>query len=201
MRIILLCLFFVPIFSIAQFDRASTGDPHKSEINKDIFRANATLSIDSRLSITANYEHEIKRPFTFVLKAGPSFSRDYITTDAFGEEQYRFTMNVVASGELRYYFNLRHRIKLEKTTRNFSAGYLSLEPFVSTKPFAILNNDKDYDPQPTKTGVYLNLGFQKQVRKTYFNAFFGTRADTKIYNHNEDVFDIIQGGVTVGRAF
>jgi len=32
------------------------------------------------------------------------------------------------------------------------------------------------------------------------NAYFGTRFFGSVYSHSVDVFDIIQGGITIGRV-
>ncbi|MEP7107639.1 MAG: hypothetical protein ABI760_06640 [Ferruginibacter sp.] len=199
MKMFLLFLLLTPHITNCQ-PVPGDNDPHKMEIEKNIFRELLTLSIDGSLAVTGCYEHEIYRPFTVVVKAGPSFGREEILNNIWGNEQYRFTLSGVASCELRYYYNLGRRIRLEKTTRNFSAGYLSLEPFVVSKSI-ILINKAEAETKPSHAGVYINIGLQKQINRTYFNAFFGTRFGGKIYETSVTVFDIIHGGATIGRVF
>lgn len=200
MKSLFLFFLLLPKIAVCQTASSKYADTFKEEIDKNIFRVMLTLALDESLDIKACYEREICKPLSFVIKAGPSFSREYISTDAWGNEQYQWAVKAVASGELRCYYNLKRRIRHEKTIRNFSAYYLSLEPFVMSSPLIYLNNAGE-GSQPATAGAYINIGFQKQVRHTYFNLFFGTRFFGKIYAHSVDVFDIIHAGVTIGRAF
>lgn len=175
-------------------------DHYKSEINKNIFRVLLGFSSDNGGSFIAMYEHRVHQAFTVVVKAGPACMKDGFWIDSIGNTKYRFAFNVIASGELRYYFNLQRRIRLEKTTRNFSAGYFSLEPFVTSKTlFFIYKGEGEINPG--NAGVYINVGYQKQFKKRYFNVYFGTRLPGKVYSNSVDVSDIIHFGVTIGRAF
>jgi hypothetical protein len=188
MKIFILFLFIIPQLAICQVDPLKYEDPYKMDIDKHIFRLLCTFTLGRSLLFTGCYEHEIKRPFTVVVKAGPSiFAGDNSADDG-------IALAAIASGELRYYFNLNRRIKHEKTIRNFSAGYLSLEPFVISKSLTILN-DSGAEEKPASAGVYINIGFQRQVKRSYVNVFFG-----KIYSNSVDVFDIIQGGVAFGHV-
>lgn len=201
MRYYFLFLLLITQLAFCQVNSPKDAYYNKWEIDKDIFRIMMTLSTDASLSFTGFYEREIKRPFTVVLKAGPAITREYLSTDVWGDDEYRWTLNAIAAGELRYYFNLNRRIKHEKTTRNFSAGYLSLEPYVLSKSLLILNR-LDAEDKSGSAGAYINIGFQKQVNATTcYGAFFGTRFPGKIYSHSVDVLDIIHGGITIGRVF
>jgi hypothetical protein len=191
MKIFLLSLFIIPQLAICQVNLLKYEDPYKMDIDKHIFRLLCTFTTGENLLFAACYEHEIKGPFTMVLKAGPSIFADDNSVD------YGIALAATASGELRYYFNLNRRIKYEKTIRNFSAGYLSLEPFVISKSLTILN-DSGVEEKPASAGAYLNIGFQRQVKRSYVNVFFGTRFFGRIYSNSVDVFDIIQGGVAFG---
>lgn len=199
MKCLVLFFLLIPQMSFCQNNLLEDED-YKVEIEKDIFRVLMALKTDPGLSITACYEREIKRPFTFFLQAGPFFSREYLFTDAFGDEQYVWYARAQASAEVRYYFNLFRRIKHKKITQNFSADYFSIEPYVSSKTLIILN--KFYgENKRGLSGAYINWGYQKQVKVTCIGAFFGTRFPGKIYSNSVDVFDIIHGGITVGRVF
>jgi hypothetical protein len=200
MKFHFLLLLLISQRAICQFIPPGEQDLHKMEINKNIFRVLMTTLIDESFAFTGCYEREIFKPFTIVVNAGPYISWDENLRGARDYNQYRWTLKAVASCELRYYFNLRRRIRLEKTTRNFSAGYLSLEPFVASKSLIILNRS-GAEPKPGNKGVFINIGYQKQFRRTYFNAFFGTRFGGRVYENSVDVFDIIQGGLAIGRAF
>jgi hypothetical protein len=134
------------------------------------------------------------------LKAGPAFNKQHTMTDAFGTDQYKWTMNAVVSGEVRYYFTLLRRIKHQKTVKNFSAGYFSLEEMMQSKPLVIINKSGT-ETLSGNNSSYINLGYQKQVKLTYYNIFFGTRFPGKIYENSTDIFDILHGGITIGRVF
>lgn len=196
MKFYFLMLILITQTALGQSRYEDNEDPFKTEIDKNIFRTLLSLSTDNQFSIQINFEHQIYKSFTFFLKAGPAISRSKIFfPNDYGE--YRFAFSAIASGELRYYFNLKRRIRLEKTTRNFSASYLSLEPFVTSKSLLIINNNGG-EPKNANKGVYINLGFQKQVHKTYYHAFFGTRFGGKIYENSVDVSDIIHLGIGIG---
>ena len=198
----LIFLLLLTISQITNCQRAASkyAGTYKEEVDKNIFRVMATAALDESLTFSLCYEHEIYKHFTIVVKAGPTFSFKYASRDAFGNDEYMISLKGVASAELRCYYNLNRRLKHKKTVRNFSAYYVSLEPFVISSPVFILNNT-DAETSPGKSGVYINIGFQKQISRAYFNAFFGTRFFGSIYSHSVDVFDIIQGGITFGRVF
>lgn len=201
MKFLLIVALLITQNAFCQFAPSEEADLHKMEINKDIFRVMMTTSIDASLTFSGCYEHSIFKSLTAVVKAGPSISWEDNFNDAIDYNEYRWFLKVVASAELRYYYNLRRRIRLEKTTRNFSACYFSLEPFLKSRSLIILNK-YGAESKPGKAGIYINIGYQKQVRRTYLNAFFGTRFFGNIYSNSVDVFDdILQVGVTIGRAF
>lgn len=186
--------------SFCQVKSSTYADTYKDEIDKNIFRVMMTLALDESLAIKACYEHEIYKPLSFLLKAGPSFSRKSISNDAFGNEQYAWSLRAVASDEIRCYYNLKRRVRHEKTIRNFSGYYISLEPFVISNPLIIVN-DPNSELSNGKAGIYLNIGFQKQVSHFYFNAFLGTRFFGQIYSNSNSFLDVLPAGVTIGRAF
>ncbi len=199
-KIFLLFLITIPLRSISQVSSSRYTDTYKEEIDKTIFRLMMTLSLDETLTIAGCYEHEIYKPLTVVVKAGPVISRDYLLRDAYGNEQYNWYIKAAAAAEVRCYYNLKRRIRHEKTIRNFSGYYVSLEPFVVSSSLVLINNDHA-GTIPAKAGVYLNIGFHKQTRHTYFNAFFGTRFFGSIYENSNSFLDVIHAGVTIGRAF
>gem|GEM_PF-6215326 len=202
MKYLILLVLLFPLLAISQtsIDRSDELEPGKTEINKNIFRVLMSLSTDTRFSVTGSYEREIMKPFSLVLKAGPAFSKEYITTDPFGTEKHRWLLSLAASGEFRYYFNLSHRLKNQRTIQNYSGWYFSLEELLQTKPILIINKSGD-ETLSAGNRTYLNIGFQKQDKQTYYNFFAGTRFPGKIYENSVDVFDIIHGGITIGRVF
>ncbi|MEO7049020.1 MAG: hypothetical protein ABI091_27195 [Ferruginibacter sp.] len=147
-----------------------------------------------------NYEVDLKRSFSFSLKAGPAVAKEYISTDAFVTERNKWFINFIVSAEFKYYFNLSYRLKLQKTITNFSAGYFSIEPFITTKSL-IMIHQSDGDTKPAKQGAYINIGCQKQMKYTYINIYFGARFPGKIYENSVDVLDVMHAGITVGGVF
>jgi hypothetical protein len=137
------------------------------DIEKNVFRAFFTCIIpdDEGWPFLFSYEREIRKPFTIVAGTGLSFRG---TLNETGE----FELHGFVSAEFRYYFNLMHRIKKEKTVRNFSATYLSIQESFLSGPVALMNISSE-NAAKGKISTFLNLGLQKQYRKGYFNLFLG----------------------------
>ena len=202
MRQLFLLLLLLPFFSTSQIikNHSKEVDPNKMEINKNIFRVLLSASTDTKFSITGNYEREIKRPLTLFIKAGPALNREYITTDAFRIEQYKWLVNFIGSGELRYYFSLNRRIKKGRTVKNFSAFYFSLEELLVSKPLYILNKSGNEESKG-RNSEFINIGYQFQENTTYYNIYFGARFPGQVYNNTPSGIDLLHVGITVGRAF
>ena len=202
MRRIFLLVLLLPFFATAQIikDNSKEPDPDKMEISKNIFRVLLSASTDTKFSITANYERELKRPFTLFFKAGPAYDREYVNTDAFGTKQYKWLFNAIASGELRYYYSLHRRTRLQRTVRNFSGFYLSLEEQFISKPLFILNKSGD---EVMKGGnrEFVNVGYQYQKNTTYYTIYAGARFPGRVYSNTPSGLDLLHAGVTIGRAF
>jgi hypothetical protein len=203
MKYIYTLLLFISQQCLSQAIPAKQEDPYKSSISNQVFRAMLNLHVDRNggLAILGNYEQKLSIPFTLSFKAGPSFFSEEVSPETTASDAVnRYSVRAMASAELKYYFNLKHRIRLEKTTRNFSAAYFSLEPFAISKTLVFLNGDQS-DSQKGFAGAYINIGWQKQVRLTYFNIYFGTRFPGPVYSNSGDVFDVIHFGVSIGRVF
>ncbi len=163
MRSLLSLIFFGSV----AFCYAQERDMFSKDIEKNIFRASFTCIFpdDEGWPLTFSYEREILKPFTLVILAGPSFRG---TTNETGE----LAIHGFMSAEFRYYFNLRHRIKKEKTVRNFSATYLSLQESLFSGPVALINMLSG-NAADAKARTFLNLGLQKQFKQRYLNIFLG----------------------------
>lgn len=137
------------------------------DIEKNIFRASITWIIpgDEGYPITFSYEREVRKPFTFVIGTGPSFRG---TSEGTGE----LAIHGFVSAEFRYYFNLLHRIRKEKTVRNFSATYLSVQESLMSGPIALMNISSE-NAAKGKARTFLNLGLQKQFKQGFFNIYLG----------------------------
>jgi hypothetical protein len=202
MKQLLLSFLLLPLFTTAQLfkDNDKEIDPDKMEISKNIFRILLSLSTDTKFSTTASYERRILKPITVFMKAGPACNKQYIGTDAFGTEQYKWVFNAIASGELRYYFNLNRRIRLERTVKNFSALYFSVEELLMSKPLFILNKSGN-EISKGRNSEFVNLGYQYQKFSTCFNIYFGTRLPGRIYSNTPSGIDLLHAGISIGKAF
>jgi hypothetical protein len=202
MKNILLLILLLPLCAVSQFmpANASKADPHKDEINKDIVRLLLSLATDTKLTFTASYEREIAKPLTLVLKAGPGIDRQYDSIDVYGEKQYSWVINAMASAELRCYIGLQKKAEKNKIVRNFSAFYFSAEVLAKSGALIRISNP-DSDRTSGYTRPYINIGYQKQVNKNYYNIFFGTRFPGKVYGEAVSGFDLLHAGIAVGRVF
>ena len=147
--------------------RAQQKDMFAMDIEKNIFRASFTLIApdDEGLPFLFSYEREIRKPFTLVISAGPSFR-------GLGAGSSGYVIHGFASAELRYYFNLMRRIKKEKTVRNFSATYLSIQESLLSGPIALVNV-LSVTAAKGKARTFLNLGIQKQFKQKFLNLYLG----------------------------
>lgn len=195
-------LLLAPLFLKSQSNSSKPNetDTRKSEIQKNILRVLLSASTDTKFSFTANYEREIIKPLTLFLKTGPAFDREYTNTDVSGNEQYKWLFNFLLSAELRCYYNLNRRMKLQKNVRNFSAFYFSLEEQLVSKPIIMINKSEN-EVSKGKNSAYINIGYQRQKYHTYYQIYLGTRFPGKIYSTIPAGIDLLHGGVTIGRVF
>lgn len=202
MKTIFLFLIAIPFFSKSQIikDNTKREDPNKFIINKNILRILLSTATVTKFSFTANYEREIIRPFSIFVKAGPAYDRQYLKTDANGNQQYKWIFNALISGELRYYYNLKKRAKSDKTIKNFSAFYLSVEELLVSKPIYIINKTGNEELEG-KHKQYINIGYQYEKNSTFYNIFFGTRFPGEIYNNIPIGINLLHAGVTIGKVF
>jgi hypothetical protein len=202
MKQLFLLFALLPFFATSQIikDNNTEIDTYKMEINKNIFRVLLSASTDTKYAIIGNYEREINKPFTFFLKAGPTYSGDYLNTDTIGTTTYHWFLNAFASFELRYYYNLKRRARNQRTVRNYSAFYLSIEEQLVSKPILIFNKSGN-EVLEEKNRQFINIGYQYQKIRTYYNLYFGTRFPGPIYNDISSGIDLLHAGVMIGRVF
>ena len=149
---------------------------------------------DIGFPFTFSYEREIKRPFTFVMKAGPSFD---ISKFGPSDDPYQYSMNAFASAELRYYYNLKRRIRKAKTVRNFSGIYLALEQSVLSGPIIVINQSRTHATERS-SGTFTNIGYQKQFKQSYFNAFLGAKINVSDLKEGILSADTYHIGIALG---
>ena len=191
------CLILFSIFvfqtAICQVYPTKPEDPFKMEIEEHNFRGMLNFVLENKLEIAVNYEHKIINPFTFLIKIGPTIVPDHIYDDEAGEIE----ISAMGSVEFRYYFNLKRRIRLAKTVRNYSASYISIEPFARSNSLVVFDNPGD-EETPGRFDVYLNIGFQRQFKRSYFAAFAGVVL-RDVYDESNG-FNFVRIGFSVGRV-
>lgn len=200
-RLIIFFLLF-PCFTNGQIikDKTEGIDPNKMMISKNIFRILLSASSDTKFSIAGNYEREIIKPITFVAKVGPAYDRQFTYRDIAGNDQYKWLFNFSASAELRIYYNLKRREKTNKTVKNFSAFYFSIEEQIISKPIYIINKTGNEDLKG-RNAEFINIGYQYEKLGTYYNIFFGTKLPGPIYNNVVSGLDLLHIGISIGRAY
>ena len=185
-----LILFSIFVFqtAIGQVYPTKPEDPYKMEIEEHNFRGMLNFVLENKLEIAVNYEHKIIKPFTFLIKTGS-------TIVANGADEIE--LSVMGSVEFRYYFNLKRRIRLAKTVRNYSASYISIEPFARSNSLVVFDNPGD-EETPGRFDVYLNIGFQRQFKRSYFAAFVGVVL-RDVYDESNG-FNFVRIGFSIGRV-
>ena len=172
---------------------AQEKDLFSNYIEKNVFRVTFTLIVPDNEGwpLVFSYEREIRKPFTIVLGAGPSFNATL-------NEQGEMAVHGYASVELRYYFNLMHRIKKEKTVKNFSATYLALQESLFSGPIVLINMLSG-NAAEGKARTFLNLGIQKQFRQNYLNLYLGPGLHFNDLDKGEWVLiDDFHVGISIG---
>jgi hypothetical protein len=157
-------IFFI-ISSIAA--NAQDNDRFARDIAKNIFRTTLTFIVpdDEGTPLLFSYERQLYKPITIVAGVGISLVSSI-------NDESELAIHGFASIELRYYFNLMHRVKKEKYVRNFSATYLSLQESLFSGPIALIG----VSSANASTGAartFFNLGLQRQWKKYYLNIFLG----------------------------
>jgi len=190
------CLILFSIFvfqtAIGQVYPTKPEDPYKMEIEEHNFRGMLNFVLENKLEIAVNYEHKIIKPFTFLIKTGLTSVAGHVYND-----EAQIELSAMGSVEFRYYFNLKRRIRLAKTVRNYSASYISIEPFARTNPLVIYDNPGE-EETPGRFDVYLNIGFQRQFKRSYFAAFAGVVL-RDVYDESNG-FNFVRIGFSIGRV-
>jgi hypothetical protein len=194
----IILLLLTPLCSTAQvIPGAMEADPAQSAINKDVARVLLSLATDTKASFTINYERAIVKPITLFLKAGPGVDRQFDSTDIYGQKQYSWVINAMASAELRFYIGLSKRAKQNKKVANFSGLYLSTELLAKSGALIRISNPNS-DRTTGFVRPYINIGYQKQVKTTYYGIFFGTRFPGRVYGDAVSGLDLLHAGISAG---
>ena len=147
---------------------------HFYTIKPNIFRLtfSTPLSNDDNAKYAGvfggNYERKMYKNISVVSKLGVG-----ISVHDFGPSNnpYQTSYHTTGGLELRYHYALTHRIKKYRPTINYSGGYFSLEQDFISDPFYLSNQTYNGALQGS-AGIFLNIGYQKQVKHLYINGFF-----------------------------
>ncbi len=117
------------------------------------------------------------------------------------KSKHQFAFSVFGSVESRYYFNLAHRIKKEKAVRNFSAFYLSLQEYMLSNPFLLINQKASRAYQGN-IQTFLNIGWQKQIQSLYLHVYAGPALFKKTLSkfYPDEYIRSWQMGIAIGLA-
>lgn len=161
------CGIFIFLITISIHAKAQGPIPFEKNIRKNIFRTTFTYIIpgEEGSPLLFSYERQLYKPITLVTGAGFSLV-------ASGNDQGELAIHTFASIELRYYFNLVHRLKKDKYVRNFSIPYLSVQESLFSGPIALIGISST-NASAGKARTFLNLGWQRQFKQHYLYLFLG----------------------------
>lgn len=178
---------------------------YKPVLNSDIFRISITQPLAKDYETSAifsfSYERKIIGAVTSVSKIGCGISVKNFSPRNNENGQYSF--HAFGSEELRYYFNLMHRIKKEKSVTNYSSPYISLEQNIFSNAIGLVNQNSK-DAVQGSTNTYINIGFQAQPssKHIYIAAYLGVRCGGKsLSKFYDESISRIHGGLTIGYVF
>ncbi len=160
--------YLVTVTFLFFFIKSYNQEDYTKIIEPNIFRAYIAAPVNL---LGVHYEHKLKQNISIAGKVGLNFAIGISST--LSEGRVRIQTSLLSSVEARYYFNIKRRDERNKTIQNFSGWYLGLEPFVRTHSLFAINEVKKNNNG--LTGVFVNLGFQKQPpnRKIYGGFYIG----------------------------
>jgi hypothetical protein len=196
---LLLSIILLPMLLAGQANNATDNDA--SRIQRNIYRIAITQAVFPNYApntILGLYERRFLNVFSLVAKLGIGAE-----VKKFGSSSnpYQTSFHLCSAVEGRYYFTLKKRLKKEKPVLNLSCPYISLEQNIITNPIALINQTEKEALQGT-TGLFLNIGYQKQLGELYLGAFLGTRLAGKNFSKFDGSgINSFHGGVMVGYVF
>lgn len=196
--IFLFILFFSTNVLSAQLKNSKEKLRVSHDIKHNALRASLTLPIlisQDPAIIAINYEHRLgKSPFSIIGTLGTSIYFFGSGLNRIGDK-IKWHLHGLFSSELRYYYTLKKRERLDKNTKNFTAGYLSLQPYYLTDPYLLIDERKEFSSG--NQGVFLNIGYQWQAGRGYIGTFFGVRLAGTYFNA-ATYQTKIQTGIVIG---
>ena len=158
---VLLLLFLLMSFNIKGFTQELDTTSNKI----GIFRVAASIPIPI---VNLQYEIPLKKTVTLLIKSGLNFT--LASSAALNRDKIRSQVSWISSIESRYYYSLNRRIRNGKSIKNYSAGYIGIEPYFRSNSIASINEPKQINNG--SYGTFINLGFQNQSEKNIYTAFF-----------------------------
>jgi hypothetical protein len=203
MRFSFLLIFALPIYGFAQ--TTQNVEQEKPEtISRHIFRIVGTQPIapefEGNVIVTAQYERALANKLSLVGKAGLGFSEDNFGDDGTWRSAY-FIFTVL---EGRYYYSQSRRIKKGRPVNNHTGPYMGIDITGMSNPvFYASNGPGPRKPFAAGLASYLNIGYQKQVKKWYINGSLGALLKGTRYTDYVDAryAASFHGGVSVGFVF
>jgi hypothetical protein len=170
---------------------------------ENIFRIVLTAPIvhdyATTLITSGTYERKITNLLTVYTRIGVGAYVKNYSTEGTGENSYHFC----AAAELRYFFWQNVRQKKGRVVTNFSGPYLGLEQSLVSDPFALINQTRAKAIKAL-SGMYINLGYQKQMDKYYIHGSLGFLIwydNLSFRNYPNGSISGFQGGVSIGYVF
>jgi hypothetical protein len=171
----------------------------KRNIYRIVLTAPLVHEYASTLIVSGAYERKLTNLITGFARIGIGTHVKNFSSN--GSPQYSF--HFCAAAELRYFFLQNVRQKKGRVVTNFSGPYLGLEQSLLSYPFALLNQ-VSANAIEGLSGMYINLGYQKQIEKFYFHGSLGSLIWTDnlsiLKNPNYSIGEF-QASVSVGYVF
>ena len=195
-------IFFLLLFPSIPISAQLKNSKEKQQVSHEIKQNALRLSLNVPIIISQdpiylglNFEHRLgKSSFSLISTASVATYTSFLGKGSLGSKN-KWSYHGFFAGELKYYYNLRRRERLNKNTKNFTAGYLSLQPYVLTNPFLLVNEvSKNASGH---TGAFLNIGYQWQTSNIYVGTFFGVRLLGNYFVENSYITRI-QAGIVIG---
>ena len=137
------------------------------DLSRNIFRASLSFIApdDEGLPILFSYERTLLKPITLIVAGGISFGNLY-------KDEGAVAVHGFGSVEMRYYLNLKRRLKKDKYVRNYSAIYLGLQESFLSGPIALMGISRE-NAAKANARTFLNLGIEGQFKRKFVNIFLG----------------------------
>lgn len=205
-KIVIFIILFSPFITFSQTKVLTRIEKRKllySDSNyytsqKNIFRLTITQPpFQENISepawiLAGNYEHPFTNKVSLSIRSG-------IGTTSYNNFA-KYSLHITGSAEFRYFYAIEKRGEKYRPTFNMSGGYFAIEENFLTKPITsngLTNSQTISDYIRT----CLNVGYQRQYRKLYFNSFIGVMLFDALNNSGGGIVESLNAGITFGYVF